>query len=175
MRIDPQEADLARILMIGALANNADIEKTNGSLHIIGDPTEGALLVAAEKAGILDIMKSYTRLEEFPFDSDPKGMATVDETAGVGRIGSMKGAPEVLLGRCVSLYSCILYRAGVSFPARNHRYGIHIYRLCLDSINWRFPGTSLNTFQGISESLPTAGTQEVQDVSRGCGSAAPQV
>jgi magnesium-transporting ATPase (P-type) len=36
--------------MIGALANNAGIEKTNGSLHIIGDPTEGALLVAAEKA-----------------------------------------------------------------------------------------------------------------------------
>ena len=52
-------------------------------------------------------MKSYTRLEEFPFDSDRKRMATidetVDETAGVGRIASMKGAPEVVLGRCVSL------------------------------------------------------------------------
>jgi Ca2+-transporting ATPase len=35
-QIDPKEADLARILMIGALANNAGIEKTNGSLHIIG-------------------------------------------------------------------------------------------------------------------------------------------
>ncbi len=105
VRIDPKDADLARILMIGALANNADIETTNGSLHIIGDPTEGALLVAAEKAGILDIRDSYTRLEEFPFDSDRKRMATVDEAAGVGRIVSMKGAPEVVLGRCVSLVS----------------------------------------------------------------------
>ena len=91
--------------MIGAIANNADIEKTNGSLHIIGDPTEGALLVAAEKAGILDIRASYTRVEEFPFDSDRKRMATVDETAGVGRIVSLKGAPEVVLGRCVGLIS----------------------------------------------------------------------
>ena len=91
MRIDPKEADLARILMIGALASNTDIEKTNGSLHIIGDPTEGGLLVAVEKAGILDIRKSYTRPEEIPFDSDRKRMATVDETAGVGRIVSMKG------------------------------------------------------------------------------------
>ena len=90
--------------MIGALASNAGIEKTNGSLHIIGDPTERALLVAAEKAGILDIRKSYTRLGEFPFDSDRKRMATMDETAGVGRIVSMKGALEVVLERCVSLY-----------------------------------------------------------------------
>ena len=103
VRIDSKEEDLARILMIGALANNAGIERTNGSQHIIGDPTEGALLVAAEKAGILDIRDSYTRLKEFPFDSDRKRMATVDEAAGVGRIVSMKGAPEVVLGRCVSL------------------------------------------------------------------------
>ena len=105
VRIDPKEADLARILMIGALANNADIETTDECLHIIGDPTEGALLVAAEKAGILDIRDSYTRLEEFPFDSDRKRMATVDETVGEDRIVSMKGAPEVVLERCVSLVS----------------------------------------------------------------------
>jgi len=105
VRIDPKEADLARILMIGALANNADIEMNDESLHIIGDPTEGALLVAAKKAGILDIRDSYTRLEEFPFDSDRKRMATVNETVGGGRIISMKGAPEVVLGRCMSLVS----------------------------------------------------------------------
>jgi P-type Ca2+ transporter type 2C len=109
VRIDPKEADLARILTIGALANNAGIETANECQHIIGDPTEGALLVAAKKAGILDIRDSYTRLKEFPFDSDRKRMATIDETAdetaGVGRIVSMKGAPEVVLGRCVSLVS----------------------------------------------------------------------
>ena len=47
--IDPKEEDLALILRIGVLANNAGIETANESLHIIGDPTEGALLVAARK------------------------------------------------------------------------------------------------------------------------------
>ncbi len=105
VRIDPKEADLAKILMIGALTNNAGIETANECLHIVGDPTEGALLVAAKKAGLPDVRKSFTRLEEFPFDSDRKRMATVDEAAGVGRIVSMKGAPEEVLGRCVSLVS----------------------------------------------------------------------
>ena len=52
--IDPKEEDLALLLKIGTLSNNADIENVNGSWRIVGDPTEGALIVAAKKAGILD-------------------------------------------------------------------------------------------------------------------------
>lgn len=101
--IDPNEADLALILKIGMLANNADIEKANGGWRIVGDPTEGALLVAAKKAGFSDTRKSSTRVVEYPFDSDRKRMSTVDETEGEGRIVSMKGAPEVVLGRCAAI------------------------------------------------------------------------
>ena len=103
--IDPNEADLALILKIGIFANNADIEKANGGWRIVGDPTEGALIVAAKKAGMLDIRESCRRVIEYPFDSDRKRMSTVDESEGEGRIVSMKGAPEIVLGKCVSIIS----------------------------------------------------------------------
>ena len=102
--IDPQEEDLARLLRIGTLSNNADIEKANGNWRIVGDPTEGAIIVAAKKAGILEsIRKSSTRIAEYPFDSDRRRMTTVDEMQGEGRIVSMKGAPEAVLGRCTRI------------------------------------------------------------------------
>ncbi len=101
--INPEDEDLARILEIGTLANNAEIEKANGSWRIVGDPTEGALIVAAKKSGKLDrIRESYRRVVEYPFDSDRRRMTTVDEMLGLGRIVSMKGAPEIVLSRCVS-------------------------------------------------------------------------
>ena len=102
--IDPQEEDLARLLKIGTLTNNADIEKANGNWRIVGDPTEGAIIVAAKKAGVLDrIRKSGTRIAEYPFDSDRRRMTTVDEMQGEGRIVSMKGAPEAVLGKCTRI------------------------------------------------------------------------
>ena len=47
--IDPSEEDVAQLLKIGTLSNNADVENVNGSWRIVGDPTEGALIVAAKK------------------------------------------------------------------------------------------------------------------------------
>ncbi|MDD2835948.1 MAG: HAD-IC family P-type ATPase, partial [Methanothrix sp.] len=102
--IDPKEKDLVWLLKIGTLSNNADIEKANGNWRIVGDPTEGAIIVAAKKAGILErIRKSSTRIAEYPFDSDRRRMTTVDEMQGEGRIVSMKGAPEAVLGRCTRI------------------------------------------------------------------------
>ncbi len=102
--IDPREEDVSQLLKIGTLSNNADVENVNGSWRIVGDPTEGALIVAAKKAGILDgIRENHTRVVEYPFDSDRRRMATVDEAKGTGRIVSMKGAPEVVLDKCVCI------------------------------------------------------------------------
>ncbi len=105
-KVDPTEEDLARVLGIGVHANNSAIEKANGGWRVVGDPTEGALIVAAKKAGVLDkIKESSSRLVEYPFDSDRMRMTTVDEVKRVGHIVSMKGAPEVVLSHCTKTIS----------------------------------------------------------------------
>jgi len=99
--IDTIEEDLSQLLKIGTLANNAAVENANGGWRIVGDPTEGALIVAAKKAGVLEgIEERYTRSIEYPFDSDRRRMATVDIAESEGRMVSLKGAPEVVLDRC---------------------------------------------------------------------------
>ncbi|MGV8089399.1 MAG: cation-translocating P-type ATPase [Methanothrix sp.] len=105
-KLDPTEEDLARILKIGVHANNSAIERANGGWRVVGDPTEGALIVAAKKAGILDKIKdSSSRFVEYPFDSERMRMTTVDEVHKEGYIVSMKGAPEVVLSHCTETTS----------------------------------------------------------------------
>ncbi|HNX09744.1 MAG TPA: cation-translocating P-type ATPase [Methanothrix sp.] len=102
--IDPQSGDLVRLLSIGVLCNNSDIEKANGGWRVVGDPTEGAMIVAAQKAGILEgIRKGAVRIAEYPFDSDRKRMTVLDDLQEKGFAVSMKGAPEVVLSRCSSI------------------------------------------------------------------------
>lgn len=108
-RIDPKDnpggEDLSRLLMIGTLANNADIEQANGGWRIVGDPTEGAIIVAAKKAGLLEeVRRKSRRVAELPFDSDRRRMTAVDDISGEGRMASMKGAPEAVLSRCRRIY-----------------------------------------------------------------------
>ena len=106
MKIDSDVEDLSRILQIGVHANNSAIENAQGSWRVIGDPTEGALIVAAKKAGILDsVRESHNRFIEYPFDSDRMRMTTVDDVKRKGRIVSMKGAPEVVLSHCIETIS----------------------------------------------------------------------
>ncbi|HNZ06111.1 MAG TPA: HAD-IC family P-type ATPase, partial [Methanothrix soehngenii] len=105
-KLDPTEEDLARILKIGVHANNSAIERANGGWRVVGDPTEGALIVAAKKAGILDKTRDgSSRFIEYPFDSERMRMTTVDEVHKEGYIVSMKGAPEVVLSHCTETTS----------------------------------------------------------------------
>jgi P-type Ca2+ transporter type 2C len=102
--VDPAEGDIASVLRICVLSNNADIELADGKWQIAGDPTEGALIVAAKKAGILEKTRDeYIELVEYPFDSDRKRMTTVSRSESEGLVAAMKGAPEVVLDRCVDL------------------------------------------------------------------------
>ncbi len=60
---------------------------------MIGDPTEGAMVVAAAKAGLAlaDAKKAFPRVAEIPFDSDRKMMTTIHEAGELGaRINSLK-------------------------------------------------------------------------------------
>ncbi len=100
--IEPKGPDIDQILKISVLCNNANIEQSNGKWRIVGDPTEGALIVAAQKAGILDgIRDSYVQVVEYPFDSDRKRMTTVNRSENEGQISAMKGAHEAVLERSV--------------------------------------------------------------------------
>ncbi|HEY90851.1 MAG TPA: HAD-IC family P-type ATPase, partial [Dehalococcoidia bacterium] len=89
---------LIETLKAGYLCNNATLAQENGRHHIIGDPTEGALLVSAAKAGLKD---KYHRLDEIPFDSQLMYMATLHQ-AGEGNVIYIKGSPERILEMCQS-------------------------------------------------------------------------
>ncbi len=111
--IDPlADRGLRSLLMAGLLCNNATIETTEEGYHrISGDTTEGALTVAAAKAG-LDADETRNRhpeVHELAFTSDVMMMATVndglDETyqPGGGKLLSVKGAPGKVLTACTKV------------------------------------------------------------------------
>jgi len=93
---------LSLLLTVGALCNNAILQNDNGTWRIMGDPTEGALIVTAVKAGFerAELEKRYTRVGEVPFTSERKRMTTVHQTPEGEQIAFMKGAPEIVLERC---------------------------------------------------------------------------
>lgn len=81
-----------------ALCNNARLS----GKHYQGDPTEGALLVFAQRLKpIGDLAVSFPRLQESPFDSSTKRMITIHRgLSGETDLAYMKGAPEVVFGKC---------------------------------------------------------------------------
>jgi P-type Ca2+ transporter type 2C len=85
-------------LRIGALCNDAMLTRGDGCCAIMGDPTEGALIVAAAKAGMDKerLEQRFPRLEEIPFQSEKQYMATL-HPANNGRVAYVKGSPERLL------------------------------------------------------------------------------
>ncbi|MDI6451718.1 cation-translocating P-type ATPase [Anaerobaca lacustris] len=94
---------LERLLWIGTLSNNADLKEKDGQWRVEGNPSEGALLAVAIKAGmeIGPMREERRRLAEVPFSSDAKYMATLHpDQDGAGRVAYVKGAPERILGFC---------------------------------------------------------------------------
>ncbi len=99
--------DLRLLLTGAALCNNARLLPPNGDgprWTILGDPTEAALLVAAQKAGIdLEAVEvAQPRLRELPFESRRKRMSTIHQ-APRERLIYVKGAPKEILGLCTHI------------------------------------------------------------------------
>jgi magnesium-transporting ATPase (P-type) len=94
--------ELADMLRAGVLCNDASLHDEAGRWHIGGDPTEGALVVAARKAGIdeVELRSAWPRLDAIPFESERQFMATLHRSVSGGQVVFIKGAPEVVLGRC---------------------------------------------------------------------------
>lgn len=92
---------LTMLLRGGILCNDSDLHEKEGKWMIKGDPTEGALVVAAAKAGIHthEIKLENPRVEEIPFSSERKRMTTINQMEDGKRLAFMKGAPELILER----------------------------------------------------------------------------
>ncbi|KAA1172831.1 cation-translocating P-type ATPase [Marinobacter salinexigens] len=100
----PLRHELERALTVGDRATNAILQEEDGQWRIQGDPTEGALIVAARKIGLADatLDARYERVGEVPFSSERKLMSTLhtDSEQRAHIQVFTKGAPDVLLSRC---------------------------------------------------------------------------
>jgi P-type Ca2+ transporter type 2C len=92
---------LRRLLTTAVLCNGASLREENGAWQVIGDPTEGALLVVAAKVALRkeDLEQTAPFEDEIPFDAERK-MMTVIRGTSEGSMAYIKGAPDILLARC---------------------------------------------------------------------------
>ncbi len=90
-----------QLLQAAALVSDAEITRTGSEWQVKGDPTEGALVVAAAKAGWHkeSLEGLFPRIAEIPFSSEAKRMTTLHQSAD-GVVAFAKGAPEVILQAC---------------------------------------------------------------------------
>ncbi len=131
--VDEKPVDLQKYpailtaLWLGNINNDAEVEAGEQKTRVIGDPTEAALIVAAEKAGTQhrEIDRAYPRESEIPFDSERKRMITIhsivdprpndpspfyDNAVKDWDVVAVKGAPDVVLKLCTQ-YQAIDDRA----------------------------------------------------------------
>jgi Ca2+-transporting ATPase len=104
-----EPSDLLKQLLLGAaLASDARnvYNEEEKRWHIKGDPTEGALVVAAAKAGLkkVDLETQFPRVEEIPFTSETKRMTTLHKVNGQ-TVAYSKGAPEIIIESCTKQYT----------------------------------------------------------------------
>ena len=94
--------DVRELLLAGVLCCDATLEQREHRWHITGDPTEGALVTAGEKLGIVaaSARTDHPRLDTIPFESANQFMATLHRGGTDGNRILLKGAPEVVLRRC---------------------------------------------------------------------------
>lgn len=92
---------LQECLIAGILCNDSQLEKKNGRWVVMGDPTEGALIASANKAGFSQptLAQQMPKLDGIPFESDFQYMATLHGTAK-GNTIYVKGSVEAILQRC---------------------------------------------------------------------------
>lgn len=95
-------AAVLALVQAGLLCSDAELRREAGGWMVTGDPTEGALVVAAEKLGqrAAEIRARWPRADVIPFDAGHQYMATLHRAPAGGPVIFLKGAPEVVIGRC---------------------------------------------------------------------------
>lgn len=107
----PSEAMMS-VIRMGALCTDSSVQEVDGNIRAVGDPTETAILVYALEQGLSKdmLLAENPRLMELPFDSDRKLMSSVHLVNG-RKLVVVKGAPEILCGRCSSGYDAGVEKA----------------------------------------------------------------
>ncbi|WOD40192.1 cation-transporting P-type ATPase [Nodosilinea sp. E11] len=100
--LDAMPAPLRQCLIVGMLCNDSELEHKDRAWGVVGDPTEGALLVAARKAKFdrTELNHSYPRIDSIPFESEFQYMATLHQQDTEGQWLLAKGSVEAVVGRC---------------------------------------------------------------------------
>ena len=95
------DGSLQMLMRIGTLCNDTKLVQENGNWDVKGDPTEGSLVVVAQKTGLLqeEANTRFPRVDEIPFSSERKRMTTMHKTPE-GIMAYSKGAPEIILDSC---------------------------------------------------------------------------
>jgi magnesium-transporting ATPase (P-type) len=104
--VSPRElAALEPLFRAAALCGDARLERTEGRVRCVGDPTEGALIVLARKGGIQreDAERRTPRVHEFPFESERRRMSTVHALASGELEVLVKGSPESVIRDCATV------------------------------------------------------------------------
>lgn len=99
------EKEYEFLMQMASMCTDSQIERKNGKLEATGEATEIAIVNEALRVGANkeELYKAYERINEIPFDSDRKLMTTIHQYQGKYRIIT-KGAPDVLLNRCINYY-----------------------------------------------------------------------
>ena len=160
---------LEQVLLMGALCNDAHLVKRNGDMKPVGDPTEIALVVLAEKVGLksAELRETHPRIGEFPFDFTVRSMVTF-HTRGTHEFAAVKGAPEAILdlagsvnrgGRLESLSSAMRMRlreAADDLAAR----GLRALALASVESDTSFRGNDVQALRGHLVYLGMVGIQD---------------
>ncbi|MEI3610952.1 cation-translocating P-type ATPase [Pseudogracilibacillus sp. SO30301A] len=100
-KVDRNYPNLEQMMLYGLLCNEASLFVKKGRYIVDGDPTDGALLVAARKLELTHLIKDQFKIiKQFPFDSTRKRMTVVVEDENKRRFVISKGAPERIVPRC---------------------------------------------------------------------------
>ena len=104
-----QSENFSLLMKASLLCNDAELMVEEDKWRIRGDTTEGSLIVAAAKDGFqqTELKKQYPRVGELPFSSERKRMTTVHSTPHDDQMVFMKGAPEIVLERCVHVHGLV--------------------------------------------------------------------
>ncbi len=124
-----------RLLRASVLCNDASLYQEKDEWRISGDPTEAALLVAAAKAGIwsASALAQAPRLDAIPFSSEAKAMLTLHD--GARPLVVLKGAPEVVINRCLEVEDTAILEQITHEIVRMGERGMRV--LALAGMDWQ--------------------------------------